>query len=140
MGVILSKHEEIERVHFRPLKKGQVYEALRVMRLDDGTAIVHLKQGGYSIVGRRDSLNGAVAMAGVVLDDHWSGAILRGLVRMGIVSKETAEAHSREMRARSKRSEIRSSLRALKRSCDELGIPLPAKARSIALREGIDSV
>lgn len=140
MGVILSKHEEIERAHFRPLKKGQVYKAIQVMRLEDGTAIVQLRDATFSVVGRKDSLNDAIALSGVTLQDGWSGTILRGLVRMGIVSKETAEAHSRETAARSRRSHVRDQLRSLKRSCDELGIPLPAKARTIALREGIDSV
>lgn len=126
MGVIISKIENIDRIRWTQPKKGRVLKASRVMFTDDTTAIIELENGQFTVAGRRHSPNGNWAVLGYGID-KFTGAVLDGLVRLGILSKQEVAAHKRDAKARSDAADRKWREKAIREHCEELGIPVPVE-------------
>lgn len=130
MGTIISKIEDIDNIIWTQLKKGRVAAAKRVIALTDTSVIIELDNGQYTVAGQRHAVNGNWAVLGYGID-KFSSAVLDGLVRMGILSKEQVSAHKADVRAREEDRERKSAEKRLAEACETLGIENPiSKAAS----------
>lgn len=129
MGCIISKIEEIDRIRWTQPRKGRVMKAARVVFTDETTAIIELADGQFTVAGRRHSPNGNWAVLGYGLD-QFTGAVLDGLVRLGILTKEQVSAHKKAASDASKAGDAKWRKKAIREHCEKLGIPVPAEALS----------
>jgi len=129
MGVIISSISQIDNLRFDKLRKGHVTKAARVLLLDDGVAIVELATGAFTVVGRRHSPDGNWAVLGYGLD-KFTGSVLDGLVRFGILTKSQVSEHKKHVQARHDANERKYAIERLKSACETLGIEMPALAKS----------
>lgn len=127
MGSIISKIEEIDRIRWTQPRKGRVMKASRVLFTDETTAIIELASGAYTVAGHRHSPNGNWAVMGYGLD-RFGGAILDGLVRLGILTKEQVSAHKKASAEARKKYDAAWRKKAIREHCAELGIPVPKEA------------
>lgn len=127
MGIIISKIEEIDQIRWTQPRNGRVMKATRVLFTDETTAIIELATGEFTIAGRRHSPNGKWAVVGYGLD-KFGGAVLDGLVRLGILTKEQVSAHKKVASEAKKARDAKWRKEAIREHCAELGIPVPAGA------------
>lgn len=124
MGTIISKIEEIEHIRWTTPRKGRVVAAKRVLFVDDGAAIIELATGEFTVAGRHHTPNGNWAVLGYGLD-RFTGGVLDGLVKLGILTKEHVKAHKNNQKKRHDESERRWAEKSLAKACETLGIPVP---------------
>lgn len=130
MGSIISSIEQIDRIHWKQLRKGRPVKAIRVMAIDETQVIIELEGGSYTIAGRRHTPNGNWAVMGYGLD-RFGAAVLDGLVRMGILSKEQVSAHKKREAEKRSAQDKKYAVRRLEDACATLGIPVPVSAAKV---------
>lgn len=136
MGKIISRIEEIDSIHWTQLRKGRVQAARRVLAVTDTAVIVELANGTYTVAGFRHAPNGKWAVMGYGLD-RFTGAVLDGLVKIGVLTKEQVSAHKKAEQERSNARNTKYSIDRLKEACKQLGIAVPKAA--IAKAEGTEA-
>lgn len=124
MGIIISKIEEVDRIRWVQLRKGRVVKAKRVLAVTEQSAIIELEDGTYTVAGHRHSANGNWAVLGYGLD-RFTGGVLDGLVRLGILTKDQVAAHKAHQIERQARQRKKYALDDLEKACATLGIPVP---------------
>jgi hypothetical protein len=139
---IISHVKEIDALHFRPLKVGQVHAAKRVLQCEEGGAIVELENGSLVVVGSQSSVNRyAMVGFGSISGDNTtkiytpSAAILRGLARLGVVTKAQVDAHIAFVAERAARIDRASNMQRVLDTCKELGVDPPAVPADIDLKD-----
>lgn len=130
MGVILSNIEEIENIRWETLKKGRVQKAVKILSIEDGVAIVELANGSFTVIGRRHSPNGNWAVMGYGLD-MFTGSVLDGLVKIGILTKENVSDHKKRQKEREYERSKNRAKKDLINACNELGIKIPNEVEDI---------
>ena len=131
MGTIISKIEEIDRIHWTQLRKGRPTAAKRVIAVDETQVIIELENGSYTVAGHRHSPNGNWPVLGYGFD-RFVSAVLDGLVRFGILTKEQVSEHKKDVAARRAVTEQRHARKSLQSACKTLGIPVPKEAQDAA--------
>lgn len=124
MGVIISKIEEINHIHWAELRKGRVTKATRVLAVDDTTVLIELANGEYTVAGRRHAPNGKWAVLEYGLC-RFTGGVLDGLVRLGILTTEQVSDHKKSVKTSAEERERKYVARNLEEACKALGIPTP---------------
>lgn len=124
MGIIISNIESIDSIRWEQPKKGRVMKASRVMFIDETTAIIEMGNGRFTVAGRRHSPNGNWAVLGYGLD-KFTGAVLDGLVRIGILSKQDVAAHKKDAKAKYDESDRKWREKSIKEHCKVLGLTVP---------------
>lgn len=125
MGTIISTIGEIENIRWTQLKKGRVTKAKRILMFNDNNhAIVELETGEYTVVGGRHNVNGHWAVSGYGLD-HFTQAVLHGLVRIGILNKKQVAEHIATADERKRKLDRKYSVKRIRELCLEIGVEPP---------------
>lgn len=124
MGTIISSIKDVESIHWTKLKKGQIAKAKSVMFITDTAAIVQLENGTFTVIGQHHGPNNNWAVLGYGLD-HFTQAVLNGLVRLGILDRKQISEHIRTAEQRQKALQRRDHIRWLTEICEKLDIPVP---------------
>lgn len=124
MGTIVSRISELDNIRWTQPKKGRVMNAKRILFTDETTAIIELENGSYTVAGRRHSANGNWAVIDYGID-NFSQAVLNGLARLGILSREQVKEHIATTKERHAARERKYAIKRLNEICEELGIKAP---------------
>lgn len=125
MGHVISKIEEIDRIHWTQLRKGRVVKGVDILLINDTNhALVKLPNGSYTVVGGRHSPNGNWAVTNYGLD-HFTQAVLHGMVRLGVLTKEMVSEHIATAGERKAAQDRKYNIKRLNEICAELGIEAP---------------
>ncbi len=125
MGTIISSVSDVENIRWTKLLKGRVVNAKRVIVLDDrGCAIIELENGSFTVVGQHHGPNNNWAVLGYGLD-HFTQAILHGLVRIGILDRQQIKEHIRTAEQRKLAMDRKQNVKWLKELCEKLGVEPP---------------
>lgn len=127
MGCIISNIEEIDSIRWTELRKGRVTRASRVLRLDDQAVLIELENGTFTVAGIRHSPNGNWAVLGYGLD-RFTGGVLDGLVRLGILTKAQVQDHKKRQQERKEDRDRKFARKQLATACETLGIEIPEAA------------
>lgn len=128
MGSIISAVEAVEQLRFVQVKKGDTPEVTRALHLGDNCYLLQLKGGSFTVAGRSSEgslVNGNCAVLGFGTEGSTSKPVMDGLVRLGVITKEQAAEHVRVATEGRARRQRKHDLQALKRVCEDLGIPVP---------------
>ena len=124
MGRYISKSSAIESVSFKLLRKGHVYKGCQVIRVNDTDLLVKTSNGEFTISGRQGSALRKYAI--LSSKSNPTQSVLNGLKKIGVISEEDIEAHNAAVKERVEAQEKRWAVQSIVRSCDTLGIKVPA--------------
>lgn len=124
MGRIISKVAALEKLSFGKLKKGQVYKNCEVIQITDGSFMAKKSNGEFVIAGGRSAISGNYAVLNYGMDE-FSRSVLNGLVAIGALTKDEVAEHLNATKAAKAKREKQYTIDALRRNCEELGVPVP---------------
>ena len=116
--MICSLVKKIDSLYFRPVRNGQVIRNANVVMLDRGGFIIESKTG--ILYTNMSIAKGAYGMGMW----YWTKTVMKGLVKMKIITKKDMEIHVTECEKRQKESSLRHSADMVTDHCKRLGIKL----------------
>lgn len=129
MGHIRSDENEIDKLVWATIKVGVVQNARRVMFITEMDAIIELEEGKFVVAGLQHLPN-----KGFVVSNYGHNAshqkVLRGLVRMGVITAPAAERHISAARERERKADRRFRIKQIRDHCNALGIPVPQEVEN----------
>ena len=131
MGVIMSPVEEIDKIHWAKVKKGQKLKALAVVVIhQEGQHDLMVADLGHgTFVSSRD-LSGYAYMPGRW---PWMDGTIKALVKLGAITPAAAARHMEACERNYQRNHARYNAEALIRLAEDTGIGLsPEQAAYVA--------
>lgn len=129
MGMLMSPHEEIERIRFvqfptRPTKKVE-----KIVRVD---GLIFAKMGERTVACSRDISK--FAYPATTRSFPWMEAVLKGLQRLGMISGKVMDDHMRRCRENSAATEREYQADQFRDAAKALGITLTAQQAKAAAK------
>lgn len=126
MGSIMSVVEALDRLRFRPIKKGAVVRGVDVLQGEDGVALVRHPDDSITALGSHGAsmVNGNLAILGYGGTHGYSTsrAVLDGLVRLGVLTREQVQEHVARVDARRQERVEKDAARSLGSVVENLGV------------------
>lgn len=124
MGHIRSDEIEIDKLLWATIKVGVVQNARRVLFLSEMEALIELEEGKFVVAGRQHLPNKGFVVSGYG-QQGFQKKVLRGLVRMGIVSSPAVVRHIAAVKERERLADRKFRIKQIRDDCIALGIPIP---------------